>query len=298
MSSFDWTGVMPAVTTPFKEDLSLDLDFFGEHMTWLAKNGCTAVVIGGSLGEGATLTFAEKEALCRASIAAGVPTVLGVSALSTAEAIDQAKMAEKVGCVGLMVLPPYVYTGDSREMEAHFGAVISATGLSCMLYNNPVAYKTDTLPEQVAALAEKFSNLHAVKESSGDVRRLAGIQELIGDRLKLCVGVDDMIVEGIAMGAVGWVAGLVNAMPLESVKLFEWAREEGYSARVRDLYSWFLPLLRLDTVVHFVQLIKMTQQAVGMGNERVRPPRLTLIGEERAATIRTIEKALATRPKL
>ena len=296
MSTLTWTGVMPAVTTPFRDDLTIDEPFFRKHMAWMAESGCTAIVIGGSLGEGATLTNAEKELLCKAAIeASGLPVVLGISSLSTQDAVEQAKMAERVGCQGLMVLPPYVYKGDWRETKAHFAAVIQATGLSCMLYNNPIAYGTDTTPEQIAELAHEFPNLHAVKESSADVRRLAAIQALIGDRLKLAVGVDDVIVEGIAAGAVGWVAGLVNAFPVESVKLFNEASKGGYAA-VKDLYSWFLPLLRLDVVPKFVQLIKLTQQEVGMGTETVRAPRFTIVGEERERTLAVIKTALAHKP--
>jgi 4-hydroxy-tetrahydrodipicolinate synthase len=293
MSSLDWTGVMPAVTTPFHADRTIDEAFFRKHVAWMAGHGCTAIVVAGSLGEGATLSFEEKEQLCRAAVeSAGVPVVLGVSALSTAEAVAQAKMAARVGCEGLMVLPPYVYKGDWRETKAHFAAVITATELSCMLYNNPIAYGTDALPEQIEELASEFPNLHAVKESSADVRRLAAIQALIGDRLKLCVGVDDVIVEGIAAGAVGWVAGLVNAFPAESVRLFNEAKAGGYPA-VKDLYSWFLPLLRLDVVPKFVQLIKLAQQEVGMGSEVVRAPRHEIVGEERAATLTLIRNAVS-----
>ena len=198
-----------------------------------------------------------------------------------------AKTAEDAGCSGLMVLPPYVYSTDWREMKAHIAAVLRATRLSCMLYNNPVAYQTDFLPEQVAELAKEHENLHAVKESSADIRRIAAIRSL-GTRLAVFVGVDDLIVEGIAAGAVGWIAGLVNAMPKESVALFNGA----------DIYRWFLPLLRLDTAPKFVQLIKLVQQEVGMGSERVRPPRLTLNGHELEVALRLIREALASRPRL
>src|SRR5262249_20784338 len=173
-------------------------------------------------------------------------------------------------------------------MKAHVSAVIRATKLSCMLYNNPIAYRTDFLPEQVAELAEEHANLEAVKESAADVRRVTSLRSLLGNRLASFGGVGDLIGEGIAAGAVGWIAGLVNAMRKESVALFNGT----------DIYSWFLPLLRLDTVLKFVQLIKLVQQEVGMGNERVRPPRLILEGAERGAALRTIRDALKTRPKL
>jgi 4-hydroxy-tetrahydrodipicolinate synthase len=174
-------------------------------------------------------------------------------------------------------------------------AIIAATDLPCMLYNNPVAYKTDFAPAQIAELAAEFSNLQAVKESSGDVRRFAGIRALLGDRLQLLVGMDDAIVEGVSMGAVGWVAGLVNAYPKESVKLFELARDGGPKA-AEALYRWFLPLLRLDTVPTFVQLIKLVQEKAGMGSERVRAPRLPVAGAERDHALKIIDHAIATQP--
>jgi 4-hydroxy-tetrahydrodipicolinate synthase len=207
-----------------------------------------------------------------------------------------AQAAAEAGCEGLMVLPPYVYKGDWRETEAHFRAVIQATPLSCMLYNNPIAYGTDVLPEQLAALAAALPNLHAVKESSADVRRLTALRALLGDRLALLVGVDDLILEGIQAGAVGWIAGLVDALPEESVRLFTLATA-GRTAEARALYDWFLPLLRLDTVPKFVQLIKLVQAELGLGSETVRPPRLPLAGAEREAALRVIREALARRPR-
>ncbi len=194
-----------------------------------------------------------------------------------------------------MVLPPYVYQGDWAETQAHVGAVIDATPLSCILYNNPIAYGTDFLPEQIRALAERHANLHAVKESSGDVRRVTAIRALLGDRLAIFVGLDDAIVEGVAAGARGWVAGLVNALPEESVLLFEHARA-GRAAETRRLYEWFLPLLRLDTVPKFVQLIKLVQAEVGLGGERVRAPRLPIAGAEREMALAMIRERLASRP--
>jgi 4-hydroxy-tetrahydrodipicolinate synthase len=214
-----------------------------------------------------------------------------ISALSTAEAVAQAKKAEQKGCQGLMVLPPYVYKGDWREMKYHVAETMKATRLSCMLYNNPVAYGTDFLPEQIRELAEEHENFHSVKESSTDVRRVTAIRALCGDRLALLVGVDDAIVEAIAVGAVGWVAGLVNALPKESVDLFNDAMQ-GKMEKAMKLYNWFLPLLRMDTVPKFVQLIKLVQQEVGMGHARVRPPRLELTGKELEEAKTIINRAL------
>lgn len=291
-----WRGVFPAITTPFDAALEVDHAFLREHVRRMLESGCEGVVPLGSLGEANTLTHAEKRDVLQTvvdCVGGRVPVVAGVSSMSTAEAVELARDAEAIGCRGLMVLPPYVYRGDWRETSAHFRAVIRATKLSCMLYNNPIAYGTDVTPSQIAELCNE-PNLHAVKESSGDIRRLAGIRELTGDRLALFVGIDDVIVEGVAAGAVGWIAGLVNALPEESVALFEMA--QGGSPKTRELYEWFLPLLRLDTVGKFVQMIKLVQQEVGLGSERVRPPRLELVGQEREEVLTLIRKCLATRP--
>jgi dihydrodipicolinate synthase/N-acetylneuraminate lyase len=293
----NWTGVMPAITTCFTEQLEIDHDFTAKHVTWLADNGCTGIVTPGSLGEGGTLSMDEKRALWRTCVGAvddRVPVVAAIASMTTADACVQAQAARDSGCRGLMVLPPYIYRGDWREMRAHVEAVCSATELSCMLYNNPVAYGTDFLPEQVTELAGSTPNLHAVKESSTDVRRVTAIRSLIGDRLAIFVGVDDCIVEGIAAGATGWIAGLVSALPKESVDLFNYAING--DPRCNELYSWFLPLLRLDTVPKFVQLIKLVQERVGWGNTRVRPPRLPIEGAELDETLRLIDNALANRP--
>jgi len=295
-----WRGVMPATTTAFDEKLNVDHAFVAKHATWLIDNGCTGIVTPGSLGESATLTVEEKVAIWSTVIKAvgdRVPVVAAIASLSTAEAVMLAKRAHDEGCSGLMVLPPYVYRSDWREMKAHVDAVFRATDLSCMLYNNPIAYGTDYLPEQIRELALEHENFAAVKESSTDVRRVTWIKEILGDRLALFVGVDDAIVEAIAVGAVGWVAGLVNAMPRESVDLFD-AAMNGEWEKAMTLYKWFLPLLRMDTVPKFVQLIKLVQEEVDMGNARVRPPRLELVGEELAEAKTIINHALKTRPAL
>jgi 4-hydroxy-tetrahydrodipicolinate synthase len=294
-----WAGVMPATTTAFDEQLNIDHDFVAQHAKWLIDHGCTGIVTPGSLGESATLTFDEKLALWRTVVDAvgeRVPVVAAIASLSTAEAVRVGQRAAEVGCSGLMVLPPYVYRSDWREMKAHIEAVFRATKLSCMLYNNPVAYGTDFLPEQNAELAAEHENFEAVKESSTDVRRITWIRELIADRLAIFVGVDDVIVEGVLMGAVGWIAGLVNALPRESVDLFNYAMN-GETAKAIELYNWFLPLLRLDTAPKFVQLIKLVQEEVEMGNARVRPPRLKLTGAELDEALRVIRQALASRPQ-
>ena len=294
-----WTGVISAITTAFDADFRVDHAFLARHAQWQIEHGCDGIVALGSLGESATLSFDEKTAILKTLVAAlgRKPVVAGIAALSTAEAVALAKAAEQAGCAALMVLPPYVYSSDWREMKAHAQAVLRATHLSCMLYNNPIAYKTDFLAPQIAELAAENANLHAVKESSGDVRRITAVKALCADRLALFAGLDDMVVEAVRMGATGWIAGLVNALPQESVALFDCARR-GETDKADALYRWFLPLLRMDTVPKFVQLIKLVQQEVGMGNERVRPPRLSVAGAEREAALASIRAALASRPRL
>jgi dihydrodipicolinate synthase/N-acetylneuraminate lyase len=294
----EWKGVMPAMTTAFDSQLDVDYSFLTRHASWLRGNGCTGIVCLGSLAEAATLTFEEKIAITQTAVAAvspQIPVVAAISALSTREAVALAQAVEIAGAQGLMILPPYVYQGDWRETKAHIAAILQATPLPAMLYNNPVAYGTDFVPEQIAELAGDFSNLAAVKESSTDVRRVTAIRSLLGDRLAIFVGVDDVIVEGIEAGAVGWIAGLVNALPRESVELFNLA-SEGNKRGAFHLYRWFLPLLRMDTVPKFVQLIKQIQEEAGVGSARVRPPRLQLTGEELAAARATFAAARAHHP--
>ena len=296
----NWFGVMPAMTTPFDRNLAVDHNFLSEHARWLLENGCTGLVMLGSLGEGATLEHAEKVEVLKTAVRASAektPVVAAISSLSTLNAVKLAKEAEDAGCAGLMVLPPYVYASDWREMKQHVSTVIGSTKLSCMLYNNPIAYKTDFLPEQIAELADEFPNLEAVKESSGDVRRVAAVRELLDDRLKIFVGVDDVLVEAVNAGATGWIAGLVNAFPAESVELFNLARA-GKHHEAFALYRWFLPLLRMDTVPKFVQLIKWVQGKTGTGSPAVRAPRLELHGKELSDAEKVLETSLRNRPSV
>lgn len=292
-----WKGVMPAMTTAFDDHLQVDHDFMAKHATWMIDNGCTGLIMLGSLGEAATLSIEEKISILRhmvQTVGDRVPVVAAISSLSTSESVNLARAAQDAGCSGLMVLPPYVYKGDWREMKTYLAEVLRAAPLSCMLYNNPVSYETDFLPEQIAELAAEHANLNAVKESSTDVRRITAIRALT-DQLTIFVGVDDAIVEGIYAGAEGWVAGLVNAFPAESVRLFHLA-SNGDKAAAFNLYRWFLPLLRLDTVPKFIQLIKLVQQETGMGSARVRGPRLEIVGSELDETRALIQHALQTRP--
>jgi 1-pyrroline-4-hydroxy-2-carboxylate deaminase len=298
--SVDWSGVLPAVTTPFAPDLAIDVEALAGHCRWLVDSGCTGVVVGGSLGEGATLDRAERTAIVRAAadaIGDRAPVIAAVGGTRTSEAVDLARAVAHAGAAGLLLLPPYVYRGDRRETLDHFGQVLRATERPCMLYNNPIAYGTDVDPELLLDLATEHPTLQAVKESSGDVRRISAIRALLGRRLAIAVGVDDLVLEGLDAGATGWIAGLANAFPTESVELYE--RGMGHRRREAfDLYRWFLPLLRMDSSPKFVQLIKFVQAETGHGAARVRPPRLELEGAERSSTLETLRTALAHRPKL
>ena len=295
-----WNGVMPALTTAFDANLKIDHAFVGRHAVWQMENGVSGIIALGSLGEAATLSFDEKTALIDTlvgAVADKAPVVAAISALSTDEAVKLAQAAQAHGASGLMILPPYVYKGDWPEMKAYVGAVLKAMPLEAMLYNNPVAYGTDFTPEQIQELAAEYPNLVAVKESSTDVRRVTAIRALIGGRLAIFVGVDDAIVEGIGAGAVGWVAGLVNALPRESVELFRLASEVKMHEAF-EIYRWFLPLLRMDTVPKFIQLIKQVQEELGVGSARVRGPRMQIGGDELKAVQAVVRAAIAGRPAL
>lgn len=287
-------GVLPAITTPFSADGSVDHGFLREHAQWMMSEGCSGMVPLGSLGEGNTLEFDEKIAVLKTLVDAlgDKPVIPGIASLSTAGGVRLAQAAKEVGCQGLMILPPYVYTSDWREMKAHMSALISATDLPVIVYNNPIAYRTDFLPHQIAELAAEHPNVRGVKESSADIRRVTALAAILPPRVELLVGVDDVLVEGVQAGATGWIAGLVNSHPKESVQLYELARAGKY-AEATELYRWFLPLLRLDTVNKFVQLIKFVQEETGHGSARVRAPRLELTDAEKAEARRVLAEAKA-----
>ncbi len=297
MEKTNWAGVFPAMTTPFRQDLTVDYVELEEQINRLIECGCHGIVALGSLGEAPSLALDEKlEILLRAkqALKGRAPLVAGISAMGTAEAERLAKAAQQAGADGLMALPPYVYRGDWRETKAHLSTIFKATPLSTMLYNNPIAYGTDITPEQMVELSDTHNNFHAVKESSGDLRRITQLQHLAGDRLALLTGMDDVVVEGVAAGSTGWIAGLVNAFPEDSLNLFKLA-QRGPSKELDSLYARFLPLLRLDTVPKFVQMIKLAQEEVGAGSARVRPPRLELIGKERDSVVAAIHSYIQAR---
>lgn len=294
-----WSGVYPAAMTQFAEDLSVDPAATARNLERLLEAGCHGLIMLGTLGENTSLNPAEKVLVLETAVAAAagrVPVLSGISEYTTAQAVAHAKAAQAAGCAGLMVLPAMVYKSDPRETLTHFRTVAAATDLPVMIYNNPPAYGVDVTPEMFVELAQE-PTITAIKESSEDPRRLIDIANLTGDRYLLFCGVDDVVMESVLLGAVGWVAGLVNAFPEEGVALFELAAA-GRWQEARAIGSWFMPLLHLDTKPKLVQYIKLTMQLTGLGSERVRPPRLPLIGDERAMVERLVQQALATRPTL
>jgi len=297
--TIDWQGVFPALMTEFKADESLDLEATARHIEAMLVAGCTGLVMLGTLGENTSLSADEKRAVIEmavSAVAGRVPLISGVAEYTTPLACAYVRDIEALGADGAMVLPPMVYKTDPRETLAHFRTVAAASALPVMIYNNPVSYGTDVSPAMFAELADS-ENIIAIKESSDDPRRLTDIVNACGQRYTLFCGVDDIIVESVAVGAVGWVAGLVNAFPAESVRLFELARA-GNFAEARALYRWFMPLLHLDTDAKLVQLIKLANAMTGLGSETVRAPRLMLEGAERAAVEALIAHAIDTRPEL
>jgi 4-hydroxy-tetrahydrodipicolinate synthase len=295
----DWQGVFPALTTEFHEDGSLDLDGTRRHAELMIEAGCRGLVMLGTLGENTSLRPEEKSRVLRAAVEVAngrVPVLAGIAEYTTEFAIEAAERAEEAGVDGLMVLPGMVYEQDEREAIAHFTAVARATALPVMIYNNPVAYKVDLKPPALARLAD-VDNIVAIKDSAHDSRRMTDMIAELGDRYLLFCGVDDLVLENVVCGAVGWVAGLANALPVESVRLFELARDRRLDEALA-IYRWFMPLLHLDTEKKLVQMIKLANQLCGTGREWVRPPRLPLEGEERARVEALVRHALAARPRL
>jgi 4-hydroxy-tetrahydrodipicolinate synthase len=294
-----WRGVFPAVTTQFRQDQSLDLAGTERHLHVLLESGVTGLVMLGSLGENVQMEPDEKRQVMELAIKTSngrVPVLSGVQEPSTAAACRYAREMEKLGADGLMVLPATVYKSDSRETIAHYRTVARSTGLPILVYNNPVAYGVDITPEMFAELADE-KTLVAIKESSGDVRRVTDLYNIVGDRYAIFCGVDDLILESVMLGAVGWVAGIGLAFPKENQHLWE-LMQAGKWDDARALYRWYTPLLHLDVHLKFVQQIKLCIQECGLGSEWVRTPRLPLAGAERERVLGIIRKGLAERPKL
>jgi 4-hydroxy-tetrahydrodipicolinate synthase len=292
-----WKGVFPAVTTQFNEDFSIDIDATQRVQDALVNDGVNALIVLGTCGENNSLDADEKRAVVKAAVEAvngRVPVICGVSEFDTRRAAAFARDAEALGADGLMVLPAMVYVPKPHELVAHFKGVAASTGLPIMLYNNPPAYRVSISNDNLAELAA-VPNIKAVKESAPDSRRFTDLHNAFGDRFDIFAGLDDVALEGLMLGAKGWVSGLTSAFPQESVALVA-AAERGDWMEARRIYRWFMPLLHLDAEHDLVQSIKLAEEIMGRGSERVRMPRMALTGARRAEVIAMVEEAARTRP--
>lgn len=292
-----WQGVFPAATTQFHSDQTLDVPATLAHLDFLIESGVHGLIMLGTVGENCSLDSAEKIELLRAAtehVGGRVPVLSGVAEYTTAGAQRMAEAAQQAGVDGLMVLPAMVYKSDARETVAHFRSVAAATDLPVMVYNNPVSYSVDILPKTFEELADE-PKLVAIKESSENVRRITDLKNLLQDRFLLFCGVDDLVLESVLLGAIGWVSGLVNAFPAENRLLWDLATSGRWEEALR-VYRWYTPLLHLDTHPKLVQYIKLAMQECGVGRETVRAPRLPLVGQEREEVLQIIRRALRTRP--
>ena len=295
----NWRGVFPAATTQFHKDQTLDLEGTARQIEVLIDSGVAGLVMLGSLGENVTLSQTEKLQVIKTAmeVSAGrIPVLSGVAETSTALSVSYVREVEKLGADGVMVLPAMIYKADAREAMTHFQTVARSTGLPIILYNNPIAYYVDIKPEQFAELASE-ENIVAIKESSGDVRRITDLINTVGDRYVIFAGVDDLVLESVLLGATGWIAGIGLAFPNENQALWELATS-GQWEKARDLYRWFSPLAHLDIPLKFVQYIKLAMQETGLGTEWVRAPRLPVEGAEREAVLKIVRHGIETRPNL
>jgi 4-hydroxy-tetrahydrodipicolinate synthase len=293
----NWKGVFPAATTQMNPDESLDLESTARHLEVLIDSGVSGLVMLGSLGENNTLDADEKVQVMRMAIEVArgrVPVLSGVSECSTASACRYARQMERIGADGLMVLPAMAYKADPGEVMAHYKAVAASSDLPIICYNNPIAYGVDITPEMFGELAD-VKTLVAIKESSGNVRRITDIVNLVGDRYTMFTGVDDLALESIMLGAEGWIAGVGLAFPKENQYLWDLAAS-GQWDKAREIYRWYMPLLHLDTHVKFVQYIKLLLQECGLGTEWVRAPRQPLVGDERAVVLDIIRRGIENKP--
>lgn len=293
-----WKGVYPAVTTKFTPDHKLDITAFQKNLTVQINAGVDGIIIGGSLGEASTLDFDERQQLLEAALSldANIPIILNIAERRTKDAIELARLAQKAGAHGLMLLPPMQYKADDRESVEMFKAVADNTDLSIMLYNNPHDYKIAVTLPMLEELAQ-INNFQAVKESSRDITNVTRFKTAFGDRFMVHCGVDTLALECLAAGADGWVAGLVNAFPRETVVIYKLVKA-GRLKEAVDIYRWFMPLLELDIHPKLVQYIKLAEVATGIGTEPVRPPRLPLIGQERIEVLNIIKTGVDSRPDM
>ena len=297
--SFEWKGIMPAVTTKFLDNDKLDLKTFKINIESQLSAGVHGIVLGGSLGESSTLDENEKNILLKKTIeivTGKIPVIMNIAESSTKNAIESAIIAEKNGASGLMILPPMKYKADNRETVEFFKKIASKTNLQIMIYNNPVDYGIEVTLSMFEELIS-IKNIVAVKESTRNISNITKMKTKFGDRFKILAGVDTLALESLMMGADGWIAGLVCAFPKETVAIYELHRV-GKIKEALEIYKWFLPLLELDTNSKLVQNIKLAEVATGIGTEKVREPRLPLIGKERENVLEIIEKSLKSRPLL
>lgn len=295
----NWTGVFPAVATQMNKDGSIDYDMTAHQIEALIKAGVDGLVMLGSVGENAALEPEEKIAVLKLAVEVTngrIPVLSGVAENSTQAAIRYVQKCEELGADGLMLLPGMIYTADPRENIEHFRSVAAKTKLPIMIYNNPGAYRIDIKPEEFNQLAD-VKNLVAIKESSGDPRRITDIYNACGDRFVLFCGMDDLVMETQVLGAVGWISGFTDAFPQELVALWKLLSEGKYKEAL-EIYRWFTPVLHMDVHAKLVQYIKLAQEMTGVGKAHVRAPRLPLVGEEMERIRATIQKAIDTRPKL
>lgn len=294
-----WTGVYPALTTKFTSNDELDLPLFEKNLNAQLAAGVEGVILGGTLGEASVLNTAEKETLVKFTLEkvnGKVPVIINIAEGSTKEALQQAQYAKTWGAQGLMILPPMRYKTDHRETVTYFTTIANNTDLPIMIYNNPVDYKTEVTLDMFEEIAA-CKNFQAIKESTRDVTNVTRLKNRFGERLKILCGVDTLAMEELCLGADGWVAGLVCAFPAETVAIFKLVKA-GRIAEATKIYRWFMPLLELDIHPKLVQYIKLAEKQAGIGSEEVRPPRLTLIGEERERVLKIIDDGIATRPEL
>ena len=298
MKNFKWEGVMPAITTQFDSEGSLSLSAFKNNLAHQIKAGVHGIILGGTLGEASTLTSSEKESLLKMTleqVEGKIPVIMNIAEQSTDQAVGSAKAAETNGASGLMLLPPMRYRATDTETVAYFSAVASSTSLPIMIYNNPVDYKIEVTLDMFEAI-RKYENITAVKESTRDITNITRMINRFGDRYKILCGVDTIAMESILMGAKGWVAGLVDAFPEETVAIYTYCKA-GEWEKARAVFRWFLPLLELDISPQLVQNIKLCEQATGLGTGYVRKPRLPLEGTELKRVEYIIKESLVNRPK-
>ncbi|MCT8352356.1 MULTISPECIES: dihydrodipicolinate synthase family protein [Photorhabdus] len=294
-----WQGVFPAVTTQFNPDFSINLDATQKVMTNLIKDGVSGLVVNGSVGENTSLSMKEKRTIVELAVdvAGGqIPVLSGIAELTTDNACKMVAECRQAGADGVMIMPPLVYTPTPKENREYFRTISTSTDLPVMLYNNPLLYKNDITPKILTSLAD-CENIVAFKDSSGNTRPFSDIPNEAGDRFILFAGLDDVVLESVAVGAEGWISGMSNAFPREGETLFRLAKQKRYE-EARELYRWFMPLLHLDFRPDLVQCIKLCEEMVGRGSAITRPPRLPLEGETLVEVRAIVEKALANRPSL